>query len=472
MNNDAKAVVPKVLETGTNNEDNKTKANTITNVTQDNEVIQSNALVEGYYSLTDVEQRVLFALIAGLDQDGKSLEPVTVRIKSIADACGISQKNAYTQLDAVFDKLVTKAVIYKTKDRNGKRQSKRHPWFAKLDNKEVTGVVIYKFHEELTHELLELKRLNSGWVSMTQGTVAKLESAYAIRFYALFLKWSKIGHVSLTIDQIVNLFALQGKYIDKRTKKLNKTIMLQRVVYPALERINSITNMKVGCEIQKVGKSTTGITFRFRLNEQEPPEKINVPELEENKDWRLRPSVANICNRLYSHGYKKELFNKILDKYDNEDDFKLAVGVALDELTSAQLSGKIVNSGAFLYRKIMDYDPEQQKMFAAEAEAEKRKEMERTKQRTASISNARAWEDIIDLASRQATKEDAIKILEDGAAQRPEILEKFKEAFKRTYPNDAYDIGMEISRLRIYGIAEIKKTPKVDYSLTKSDNQE
>ena len=120
----------------------------------------------------------------------------------------------------------------------------------------------------------------------------------------------------------------------------------------------------------------------------------------------------------------------------------------------------------------MDYDPEQQKMFAAEAEAEKRKEMERTKQRTASISNARAWEDIIDLASRQATKEDAIKILEDGAAQRPEILEKFKEAFKRTYPNDAYDIGMEISRLRIYGIAEIKKTPKVDYSLTKSDNQE
>ena len=261
MENNTNAVVPEVLDTESitkereTNIENEAESKTVTSMTMDNEIVQSNALVEGCYALTDVEQRVLFALISAIGND-KTLKRITVRIKDVADMCNLTQKNAYTQIDNVCDRLIQKAVIIKTQDRNGKRASFRHPWFAELNNKEVSGVVTYQFHKSLANELLELKSLGGGgWVSITQGTVNKLESAFAIRFYILFLKWLKIGHLNLSIEQIITLFDLKGKYMDKRTKKLNCTMMLQRVVYPAIERINSITNMIVGYELQKLGRS-------------------------------------------------------------------------------------------------------------------------------------------------------------------------------------------------------------------------
>ncbi len=436
-------VIPEVVDDFEENEDT-----TITNITLDNDIVQSNALVEGCYSLNDVEQRVLFALIAAIDQNDKSLKKKTVRIKNIAAMCNINIKNAYRQIDEVCDKLVTKAVIYKTKDRNGKKESVRHPWFSQLDNKEVNGSIVYQFHKSLSNELIELRKLNSGWVSIKQGIVNKLETSPAIRFYILFLKWLKIGHLSLTIEQIVKMFDLNGKYIDKRTKKLNKSLLLQRVVFPALERINKETGLKVGYEIQKVGKSTTGITFRFRLNEEKPPVEINVPPLEENKEWRKKQTVANACNRLKSNGFKESLFNQILEKFDNEDDFQNSVSIALDELTSAMVASSISNPGGFLYKKIMEYDPEQQKMFAAESAAEKQKEMERIKKHTESISNATSWEEIIKLAKSQSNIADATKILREASSSKSNLYESYKSAYSLTYPNDGgYDVDLEIARL-------------------------
>ena len=468
MEDNETVVVPEVLpvETEIETEPENTNTNVITNITTENEVVQSNALVEGSYSLTDVEQRVLFALISAIDQNDKTLKRITVRIKDIANSCGLVQNNAYKQIDAVCDKLITKAVIHKTKDRNGKRSSIRHPWFDELNNKEVTGVITYRFHKGLENELIELKRLNAGWVSIQQGTVSKLETAFAIRFYVLFIKWLKIGHVTLTIEQIVTLFELQGKYLDKRTKKLNKTIMLQRVVYPAIERINKITNMVVGYELQKLGKSVTGVTFRFHLKEEKNMEKeqVDLPPLEENKDWRKRQSVAVLCNRLYQNGFNKDFFNKILDKFDNEDDFQDAVAVALDSLTSAKMNAQIENSGAFLYMKVMEYDPEQQKMFAAEAAAEKQREMDKVKTRIVTISGATVWEDIVDMAAQQNNTVDASNILLEGKKQRPELLERYQKAYAIQFPGDSYDISMEISRITVNGLDDLKNTPKVDYS--------
>lgn len=473
MDDNTNAVIPEVLDTEPVT-DNEAESKTVTSMTLDNEIVQSNALVEGCYALTDVEQRVLFALISGIGND-KTLKRITVRIKDIAEMCNLTQKNAYTQLDNVCDRLIQKAVIIKTQDRNGKRASFRHPWFSELNNKEVSGVVTYQFHKSLANELLELKTLGGGgWVSITQGMVNKLESAFAIRFYILFLKWLKIGHLNLSIEQIITLFDLKGKYIDKRTKKLNCTMMLQRVVYPAIERINSITNMSVGYELQKLGRSITGIMFRFRLKQEHQEtvqdtdtKQINVPPREEDKTWRTRKAVKDACGRLYANGFTKSesLTNQILDKFDNEDDFKNAVSVALDELTKAKLSSaQVSNPGGLLYSKIIDFNPEEHKMFQAEAEAEKQKEMDKTKKRIESITNAAVWEDIIQFAKAQHDVPDAIKILREAKESRPDLYKNYVEAYRLTHP-DTYDADLEIANLTSSNDINILNDVKVDYDL-------
>ena len=473
MDDNTNAVVPEVLDTEPVT-DNEAESKTVTSMTLDNEIVQSNALVEGCYALTDVEQRVLFALISGIGND-KTLKRITVRIKDIAEMCNLTQKNAYTQLDNVCDRLIQKAVIIKTQDRNGKRASFRHPWFSELNNKEVSGVVTYQFHKSLANELLELKTLGGGgWVSITQGMVNKLESAFAISFYILFLKWLKIGHLNLSIEQIITLFDLKGKYIDKRTKKLNCTMMLQRVVYPAIERINSITNMSVGYELQKLGRSITGIMFRFRLKQEHQEtvqdtdtKQINVPPREEDKTWRTRKAVKDACERLYANGFTKSeaLTNQILDKFDNEDDFKEAVAVALHELTAARLVTEIPNPGGFLYSKIIEFEPEKHKMFQAEAEAEKQKEMDKTKKRIESIASAAVWEDIIRIAKAQNNVSDAVKVLHEAKESRAELYENYKEAYRLTYPDTYYDVDLDIAQLTSNNDISTLKEEKVDYDL-------
>ena len=475
MDENTNAVIPEILEAESVSEKNEfdIENKTVTSMTLDNEIVQSNALVEGCYALTDVEQRVLFALISAIGND-KTLKRITVRIKDIAEMCNLTQKNAYTQIDKVCDHLIQRAVILKTQDRNGKRASFRHPWFSELNNKEVSGVVTYQFHKSLANELLELKTLGGGgWVSITQGMVNKLESAFAIRFYILFLKWLKIGHLNLSIEQIITLFDLKGKYMDKRTKKLNCTMMLQRVVYPAIERINSITNMSVGYELQKLGRSITGIMFRFRLKQehqetvQDTERQVNVPSREESKAWRTHKSVKDACDRLYANGFTKSesLTNQILDKFDNEDDFKEAVAVALHELTEAKLATQIPNPGGFLYSKIIEFEPEKHKMFQAEAEAEKQKEMDKTKKRIESIASAAVWEDIIRIAKAQNNVPDAVKILQEAKETRIELYENYKEAYRLTYPDKYYDADLEIAQITSSNDISTIKEEKVDYDL-------
>ncbi len=441
--------------------------NEVLPMSKDNEIVQSNALVEGCYSLSDVEQRVLFALISNIDDNDKSLKRMAVQIKDLADMCDLTQKNAYTQIDAVCDNLITKAVIHKVTDRNGKRSTDRHPWFIELNNKEVSGLLYYQFHNKLKNELLELKKLG-GYVSVKQNVVNKLETSYAIRLYILFLKWLKIGHLQSSIENLVELFQLHGKYLDKRTKKLNVSIMLKRVIYPALEKINNTTKLKVGYELTRLGKSITGIIFRFQLNNQPPQIRdINLPPAEESKEWTRSPEVAKACNRLFDNGFSKALFNKILIKFDNKEDFQAAVATALDTYaTEKNKAPGISNPGGFLYTAIMNYDPDADKIFAAEAAAEKEKIIETERKTISSISNAKTWEDIIALAADQTDKAEAVKIMQKGKTERPELFSKFEKAYRLTYPNnDGYNIEYEITMVTMYGVEELKKTPKVNYNL-------
>ena len=75
MDDNTNAVVPEVLDTESitkereTNIENEAESKTVTSMTMDNEIVQSNALVEGCYALTDVEQRVLFALISAIGND-------------------------------------------------------------------------------------------------------------------------------------------------------------------------------------------------------------------------------------------------------------------------------------------------------------------------------------------------------------------------------------------------------------------
>lgn len=443
---------------------NTTESTAITPFNTDAKIIQSNNLVEGCYSLSDVEQRLVFAMISQLDPNAKEFKERNIKIKDIAQYCNLNEKSAYRQIDQALDKLSHQSVILKYKDKDGFRKGKRRPWFDTLDNDEKKGVLTFKFHDYLTPELIQLNQLKYGFVSMDGKLIGKLDSEFARRFYLLFLQYMNIGHRSFTIASIIELFMLENKYTDKRTNKVNTSMMLKRVVYPSIDKINQSTPMKVDYSLQKIGKVITGIDFWFYMkNQKDKPKEPDIPDRAENRKWRERSDVSTICNKLINLGYDGNLINDILSPFDNADDFMTAAQAALQSLNK---STGINNPGGFLRKYILRYNIKQNKLLAIAAEEEKIKITEENRNRLEAIENAKKWEVITDLIATQNTKEGAIQLLEEAAKKRKDLLHKYQEAYSLTFPGEpSYDIAVEKGIITVYGANELRNTRRVNYEL-------
>lgn len=448
----------------------KNKITAITTVDPQAQVIQSNALVEGCYYLNDVEQRLLFGMISQLDQNAQSFTPITVKVTEIAKLCGLTAKNAYTQINEACDKLIKQAVITKHVDPKGKATTTRRPWFMRLDTYEGPGLLTFEFHKDLTQELIQLAQLKYGYVSMDGQLIGKLKSSFSQRFYVLFLQYARFGQRSFTIGQIIEMFELQGKYQRKKTAKtnggINITMLLRRVVYPSVEEINEKTPMQVTYELQRIGRQITGIDFWITLNNAEH-ENVEILEPGENREWRKRADVANICRKLIEYGFDGNQLNVIINRFINADDFMIATQSAIQ---SFDKSKNIKNPGGFLRNQILSYDIEQQKILAEGEEEERTKINEANRRRNATIEHAKTWEEIIDLVATNGNKADAIELLEKAAKKRKDLLKQYQKAYSLTFPDEAsYDIAADIGMITLYGADELRKTRRVNYELLDDD---
>ena len=112
---------------------------------------------------------------------------------------------------------------------------------------------------------------------------------------------------------------------------------------------------------------------------------------------------------------------------------------------------------------IMNYDPEQERMFAAEEAAQLAEQAQQESERKTRIENAGTWEDILALAATEVQKDKtkAANILRDAAQQQPELLQRYKRAYMLEH-NETYDIDLEIARINLYGNIGVSK---VNYDL-------
>ena len=59
---------------------------------------------------------------------------------------------------------------------------------------------------------------------------------------------------------------LRGKYIDKRTGRVNAALLIQKVIKKSVEKINSITYLEIEYKPIKIGKKIDSI--RFFINDK------------------------------------------------------------------------------------------------------------------------------------------------------------------------------------------------------------
>ncbi len=411
----------------------------ITQIKQNATIVQSNELVNATYNFTDVELRLVCTLISLLNSEDKEFCDIKVSIKDLAQKCKLDPNGAYRQIKQACDSIMTKPVFFRHIDRNGKEIVIRRSWFIRLDTFQGEGTLIFHFHDDLKEELIQFGKIGKGgYVSAKGNVVGELGTVFPIRFYFLLLQAKNFHYRLFSLEEIIKIFGLEGKYIDKRTGNLNTSLFFKRVLDVAKNKINEVTDYTVDYKPVKVGRRIEGVKFFIHEKKNENEAENNNAEMplkEEDTSWSSRKEVKEACEKLLKEGFSRSYLSAIIAKFDNTDDCVNAINTAIERLHQAQKENakqfkKIYSPGAYLYKTIMDYDIKTERMFAEEENKQKQIQLNKQKELNTKLDSAETWEQILELVRKQPSKNAAIKFIENAAMQKKQLLEDYIEQKK------------------------------------------
>ena len=404
-------------------------------------ITQSNELVEASQKLSAVELRIVYNLISTLDpQKEEDFTLKKVSIKDLAERCRFNPKEAYKQIKKACKSIMEKPIVLSTYDRNGKDITLIRPWFTQFDMFQSAGYLQFKFHPDLHDELLKFQELRRGFVSAEGEIVNELSDVYSMRLYFLMIKYYKIKTCEYSINKLITIFDLKGKYIEKRTGKLNTSKLIQKVIEGSIKKINDLTDLNVEYKPIKEERRIKSVKFFISKkdnSEKNNQHKLSLPTPKENIAWINNTEVKNIFNTLKKYGFSDMYKLTVVRNFNDENDFIMASKKAIKSLLEEK--EPVFNPGGYLFQAILNYIP-------PEAENLNKEE---NKSVNEIINNVNAWDELLTEAIKYAkTEEDFIKILQKASVKRADIYQKYAEEVKNEL-NYEYNINDEVLNYRI-----------------------
>ena len=430
------------------------------------EIKQSRELPRFRYKLGINEQKLLLCLIGQLKQSAETFEKSEIPVEDVTKYCGFDDANNRRLIRQTTMELAKSGLEYYNNDENFGFVS----WFSYIIRK--NGKIFYQFNNAIKSELLQLYDNNKIYISIDPLLLPKFRSTFGLRFY-LILKGVLASHrneISYSVEELCSLLMLSSAYNPKDTINASGNQRV-KVIEPSVKEINSVSNITVSYEAIKESRKIIG--WKFNIKQKEPVASLPAPSSQapmpqpDETPWYMDERVEDAAKELVKHGLDRATLPKFFKKFDSVEDFIKAQVVALDTLTSYRTKNIDVDSpGGVLYKAMDEYDPALTNLFNDmdnEVQEESTKKLEKETAISAAIQNAITWEDIVSIVMQQSDKAKIVKMLNDAAAQHPELLERYKTAYSMKYP-DTYDLDVEIARLHVDGINAIKP-PSVDYSL-------
>lgn len=223
-------------------------------------VTKSNDLVEAAYRLTLNEQRIVLAAIAQIDsrKPRRIAERAshTIEARDFAESFGLDLKNAYRELEDGAKRLMRRIVT--TVDRKAAKRVEFN-WVEKTEYSWGQGNVTLWFTPSIKPYLYELTRR---FTTYDLAQIAHLRSVYAIRLYEMLKQYGSRGHRTITIDKLRDLLMLGDRYT-----RFNN--LRQRVIDPAIEEINTTTDLSVEWRPIRENRKIVSLAFDFAQNPQQ-----------------------------------------------------------------------------------------------------------------------------------------------------------------------------------------------------------
>lgn len=220
-------------------------------------VTKSNHLIEAGYKLSLNEQRLILSAIAQLDARKPLLKgnDFVITASEFAETFGLPLKQAYETLEDAASRLYERDI--KTFDRDAKTRE-RFRWVDGVKYWDGEAKVTLSFSSKI---IPYLTLLHQQFTSYELKQVSQLNTAYAIRFYELLVQFLKTGERYITLERLRELLELGDQY--PRFFDLKK-----RIITPSILEINATTNLTVEWDVQRKGRTITGLLFIFQDTDQ------------------------------------------------------------------------------------------------------------------------------------------------------------------------------------------------------------
>ena len=322
---------------------------------------QSNNLTVARYTLSLMEQRLMFAICSQIDKNATDFERIRFSVNDLADLCNIKGDRKYDDIKRVSVKLLKRIVKIPTADGG---EYITH-WLQSQRYYTSDSSIEFKIDNDLKGELLQLKK---AYVNTPVSMLTSFKKKYSSRLYLIMKKMLKIGEFEYPLNFFRETFQLADTY-----KKFSN--IKNGVLEPAIEELNEKSDLDIKHDYIKEGRFFTKIHFSVRLKAKEM--KIVAQEKKEVKkqdntivEDKMYDGQQKIYDRLVNRGVGARKAKSLVKTYDLtviENNLRYAVQ---QKDTSTNLPGLIIT---FIEQDVAGQNAKAQKE-AQEREAERQKD--------------------------------------------------------------------------------------------------
>lgn len=223
-------------------------------------ITKDNSLIGASYSLSVVEQRLIFLAIIEAREQKTLIEAgglLRIYAQSYAKQFDVEKHTSYEAMKRAVDGLYEAGFAYsKLDEQSGKIGRYKSRWVDKIGYIDDLGCVELVFASDV---IPLITRLEARYTEYELKQVVGLQSEYAIRLYELIIQWRSVGKTNLiSLVELREKLGLMDEY--KRIEAFKR-----RVLDLAVKQINEHTDITVEYEQHKQGRVITGFTFRFKV---------------------------------------------------------------------------------------------------------------------------------------------------------------------------------------------------------------
>lgn len=300
-------------------------------------VIKSNQLITASYYLSLSEIRLLDLALAELTdyeecEKHLTLMPdfVEVTAEQYAETYNVSSDMAYKALREASEQLFKRYFSYQVQSEMypSHKEIRKARWVQEVGYIKGEAVVTLSF----TKALIELAgKLKGSFSRYHLEQKAPLTSIYAHRLYEMMIQWRNSKNIPS-----ISYFELRERFEIPEEDYKRISNFKARVLDPAIEQINELTDIIVSYEQYKKGRKIEGFIFKFKFkNTKKDTGSSKYDKPSENKDTS-DTSTSNKKIRTIpplSDKQRNTFAFKLLKNFDFMRDFsRQTIGKSTEEL--------------------------------------------------------------------------------------------------------------------------------------------